>query len=161
MTKKVVPSINKTEELAKYRDLVLATLDYYIENRIMEIKTPDFDPTLHFQSLKTQTKEHFEKGRLSKLKLWFHDLSEMQIETRDLNFNSYLRNKTGLNINIFQDYYERINKIIEKGKIMTEGQFNDVKNMVDHLCQADPVDHQQIDILNKLVVDYEQKKSSR
>jgi hypothetical protein len=158
MTKKAIPILNKSEELAKYRDLVLATLDYYIENKLLEIKTPDFDSTLHFQSLKAQTTEHFAKGRLTKLKQWFHDMSEMQIETRDLNFNTYLRNKTGLNINIFQDYYERINKIVEEGKIRTDNQFNDVKNLVDHLCQTYPLDYKQIDILNRLIRDYEQKK---
>ena len=158
MTKKEAPNPNKSEELTKYRDLVLATIDYYIENKIMEIKTPEFDSILHFQSLKTQTTEHFAKGKLAKLKKWFRDMTEMQLETRDLNFNTYLRNKTGLNINIFKDYYERINKITERGKIMTDNQFYDVKNMVDHLCQNDPVDHKQIDILNRLIIDYEQKK---
>jgi hypothetical protein len=158
MTKKKSFKVDKSKELAKYRDLILATLDYYIENKIMEIKTSDFDSTIHFQSLKTQTIDHFEKGRLTKLKQWFRDLSEMQIETRDLRFNTYLKNKTGLDIDIFQDYFERINKLIERGKITTDNQFYDVRNMVDHLCQTDPVDHKQIEILNKLLIDYEQKK---
>jgi len=158
MKKKESSYVDKSKELAKYRDLILATLDYYIENRIMEIKTADYDSTIHFQSLKTQTIDHFEKGRLTKLKQWFRDLSEMQIETRDLKFNTYLRNKTGLDIDIFQDYFKRINKLIERGKITTDNQFYDVRNMVDHLCQTDPVDHKQIEILNKLLIDYEQKK---
>jgi hypothetical protein len=158
MTKKTAPPVNKTEELAKYRDLVLATLDYYIENKIMEIKTPDFDSTVHFQSLKSQTTEHFERGRLTKLKQWFHDLTEMQIEIRDLKFNEYLRNKTGLDIDIFRDYFERINKIVERGKITTDNQFYDIKNMVDYLCQTDPIDDKQIDILNRLLIDFERKK---
>jgi hypothetical protein len=158
MKRKESSNVDKSKELAKYRDLILATLDYYNENRIMEIKTADFDSTIHFQSLKTQAIDHFEKGRLKKLKQWFRDLSEMQIETRDLRFNTYLRNKTGLDIDIFQDYFERINKLIERGKITTDNQFYDVRNMVDHLCQTDPVDHKQIEILNKLLIDYEQNK---
>lgn len=158
MTKKESSKVDKSKELEKYRDLVLATLDYYLENKIMEIKTPDFDSTIHFQSLKTQTIDHFEKGRLTKLKQWFRDLSEMQIETRDVKFNTYLKNKTGLEIDIFQDYFDQINKIIDRGKITTDNQFYDVKNMVDYLCQTDPVDHKQIEILNKLLIDYEQKK---
>jgi len=157
MTKKESFKVDKSKELAKYRDLILATLDYYIENKIMEIKTSDFDSTIHFQSLKTQTIDHFEKGRLTKLKQWFRDLSEMQIETRDLRFNTYLRNKTGLDIDIFHDYFERINKLIERGKITTDNQFYDIRNMIDHLCQTDPVDHKQIEILNKLLIDYEHK----
>lgn len=158
MTKKESSKVDKSLDLVNYRDLILATLDYYLENKIMEIKTSDFDSTIHFQSLKTQTIDHFEKGRLTKLKQWFRDLSEMQIETRDLKFNTYLRNKTGLDIDIFQDYFERINKVIECGKITTDNQFYDVRNMVDYLCQTDPVDQRQIEILNKLLIDYEQKK---
>ena len=158
MTKKESSKVDKSQDLVNYRDLILATLDYYLENKIMEIKTSDFDSALHFQSLKTQTIDHFEKGRLTKLKQWFRDLSEMQIETRDLKFNTYLRNKTGLDIDIFQDYFERINKVIECGKITTDNQFYDVRNMVDYLCQTDPVDQRQIEILNKLLIDYEQKK---
>jgi hypothetical protein len=158
MTKKESSKVDKSQDLVNYRDLILATLDYYLENKIMEIKTSDFDSAIHFQSLKTQTIDHFEKGRLTKLKQWFRDLSEMQIETRDLKFNTYLRNKTGLDIDIFQDYFERINKVIECGKITTDNQFYDVRNMVDYLCQTDPVDQRQIEILNKLLIDYEQKK---
>jgi hypothetical protein len=158
MTKKESSKEDKSQDLVNYRDLILATLDYYLENKIVEIKTSDFDSAIHFQSLKTQTIDHFEKGRLTKLKQWFRDLSEMQIETKDLKFNTYLRNKTGLDIDIFQDYFERINKVIECGKITTDNQFYDVRNMVDYLCQTDPVDQRQIEILNKLLIDYEQKK---
>ena len=158
MTKKESSKVDKSLDLVNYRDLILATLDYYLENKIMEIKTSDFDSAIHFQSLKTQTIDHFEKGRLTNLKQWFRDLSEMQIETRDLKFNTYLRNKTGLDIDIFQDYFERISKVIECGKITTDNQFYDVRNMVDYLCQTDPVDQRQIEILNKLLIDYEQKK---
>ncbi|PSL03379.1 hypothetical protein [Cecembia rubra] len=38
--------LNKDEkqaELSKYRDLVLATLDYYLGNKGLQIKTADFD----------------------------------------------------------------------------------------------------------------------
>lgn len=37
----------KQPELQKYRDLVLATLDYYLDNKVMQNKTADFDSTQH------------------------------------------------------------------------------------------------------------------
>lgn len=61
----------KQAELQKYRDLVLATLDYYLDNKVMQIKTADFDSTEHYKGLKIQTEEHFQKGRLTRLKQWF------------------------------------------------------------------------------------------
>lgn len=151
----------KKEELVKYRDLVLATLDYYIDNKEMQIKTADFDSTEHYKGLKTQTAEHFQKGRLTRLKQWFRDLTEMQVETGDLKFNKYLQDKTKYKIDIFKSYFQRVDKIIEKGKITTDNQFYDINIMVDQLCQTEPVDNNKIEILNRLLSEYEQRKSRR
>ena len=148
----------KKEELVKYRDLVLATLDYYIENKEIQIKTADFDSTEHYKGLKTQTAEHYQKGRLTRLKQWFRDLTEMQVETVDLKFNKYLQDKTKYNIDIFKSYFQRVDKIIEKGKITTDNQFYDINIMLDQLCQTEPVDNDKIEILNRLLSEYEQQK---
>src|SRR5215213_7483093 len=125
----------------------------------MHIKTVDFDSTEHYNGLKTQTEEHFQKGRLSTLKQWFQDLTEMQVETRDLKFNKYIQEKTGYDIDIFKSYYQRVDKVIKNGKITTDNQFYDIGLMVDQLCQIEPVDNEKIEILNKLLRDYEQRKS--
>ena len=148
----------KKEELVKYRDLVLATLDYYIENKEIQIKTADFDSTEHYKGLKTQTAEHYQKGRLTRLKQWFRDLTKMQVETVDLKFNKYLQDKTKYNIDIFKSYFQRVDKIIEKGKITTDNQFYDINIMLDQLCQTEPVDNDKIEILNRLLSEYEQQK---
>ena len=154
--------LNKDEkeaELKKYRELVLATIDYCLDNKEMHIKTVDFDSTEHYNGLKTQTEEHFQKGRLSTLKQWFQDLTEMQVETRDLKFNKYIQEKTGYDIDIFKSYYQRVDKVIKNGKITTDNQFYDIGLMVDQLCQIEPVDNEKIEILNKLLRHYEQRKS--
>lgn len=156
--------INKEDkefELKKYRDLVIATLDYYLENNIAKIKTPDFDSDEHYKGLKIQTDEHFQKGRLTRLKQWFRDLTEMQVETGDLKFNKYLQDKTKYDIDIFKSYFQRVDKVIEKGKITTDNQFYDISIMVDQLCQTEPVDAKKIGILNGLLSDYEQRKSRK
>jgi hypothetical protein len=138
--------------------LVLATLDYYVDNKEMQTKTADFDSTEHYKGLKIQTEEHYQKGRLTRLKQWFRDLTEMQVETRDLKFNRYLQDKTKYDIDIFKSYFQRIDKIIEKEKITTDNQFYDINIMVDQLCQTEPVDNNKIEILNRLLSEYEQRK---
>lgn len=156
--------LNKDEkqaELSKYRDLVLATLDYYLDNKGLQIKTADFDSQEHYKGLKIQTEEHYQKGRLTRLKQWFQDLTEMQVETVDLKFNKYLQNKTKYDIDIFKSYFQRIDKVIEKGKITTNNQFYDINMMVDQLCQTEPVDNEKIGILNKLLSEYEQRKTRK
>jgi len=151
----------KQAELTKYRDLVLTTLDYYLENKVMQIKSADFDSDEHYKGLKIQTAEHFQKGRLTKLKQWFRDLTEMLVETGDLKFNKYLQDKTKYDIDIFNSYFQRINMVIEKGKIDTDKQFYDINMRVNQLCQTEPVDREKIEILNRLLNEYEQGKSQK
>jgi hypothetical protein len=151
----------KAAELKRYRDLVMATLDYWIHTMGIAVKTADFDSTEHLTSLKTQTEEHFEKGRLTTLKQWFRDLTEPYIETKDLGFNKYLQEKTGYDIDIFQSYFDRVEKIVAKGAITTDNQFYDIGIMVDQLSHVKPLDEKRISQLNKLIVDYENRKSRK
>lgn len=149
----------KQAELIKFRDLVLATIDYNLDNKEMHIKTADFDSLEYYQGLKPQTEEQFQKGRLTRLKQWFRDLTEMHVETGNLKFNKYLQDKTKYDIDIFKSYFQRVDKVIEKGKITTDNQFYDINIMVDQLCQTEPVDNKKIEILNRLLGEYEQRKS--
>ena len=161
MTDKHLNIFEKQAELEKFRDLVLATLDYYLDNKEMQIKTADFDSVEHYKGLKKQTEEHYQKGRLTKLKQWFRDQTEMQIETVDLKFNKYLQEKTKYEIDIFKSYFQRVNKVIEKGKITTDNQFYDLNIMVDQLCHSEPVDNEKIEKLNRLLREYEERKSQK
>jgi hypothetical protein len=161
MTDNKIKKDEKQAELLKYRNLVLATIDYYIDNKVMQIKTADFDSEEHYKGLKTQTEEHYQKGRLTRLKQWFRDLTEMQVETGDLKFNKYLQDKTKYDIDIFKSYFQRIDKVIAKGKITTDNQFYDINMMVDQLCQTEPVDNERIEILNRLLSEYEQGKTRK
>jgi hypothetical protein len=152
---------DKLLELQKYRELVLATLDYHLENKVMHITTDDFDSDEHYNGLKIQTQEHFQKGRLTILKQLFHDLTEIQEETGDLKFNKYLQDKTKYNVDIFKSYFQRVEIVIEKGKITTNNQFYDLNIMVNQLCQAEIVDREKIEILNRLLSEYEQRKTKK
>lgn len=111
MAKEKINKDEKTAELIKYRDLLLATLGWYLDNKELKMKTADFDSDKYYQSLKAQTEEHFKKGRLTMLRNWFRDMTEMPLETGDLKFNKYLQDKTGYNIDIFKSYFQRVEKI--------------------------------------------------
>lgn len=159
MTDKKYHKEEKQEELVKYRDLVLATLDYYIDHKELQIKTADFDSAKYYEELKIQTGENYEKKRLTTLKQWFRNLTEMHVETGDLKFTKYLQDKTKYDIDIFKSFFQRIDKVIEKGKITTDNQFYDVNMLVDQLSQTEPVDYDKIEILNRLLSEYEQRKA--
>lgn len=152
---------DKQTELLKYRDLVLATIDYYLDNKLMQIKTPEFDTESYYKALKEQVEKHYQKGSLAKLKRWFIDLTQMPLETHDLKFNAYLNKKINYEIDVFESYFQKIDKVIFKGKITTDNQFHDVNHMVDTLCQAGPIYKERIELLNNLLLEYEQTKSRK
>ena len=158
MSKDKLSIEGKQHELTKFRDLVLATIDYLSETSSLRVKTDDFDSNEHLELLKKQALELFNKGRLTKLKQWFRDMTEMEVESRNLKFNKYLQNKTGYDVNIFEDYFRQVCKIIDRGKITTDNQFYDIKIMVDQLYHEQQVDNERIFILNRLLSNYEERK---
>ena len=85
----------------------------------------------------------------------------MQVENVDLKFNVYLRDRTNYDVDIFKSFFQRVDKVIESGKIVTDTQFYDVNSLVNQLCQSEPADKNKIEILNKLLADYEQHKPSK
>lgn len=150
----------KQAELKRYRDILLATLDYLVEQRRSAPIQYDggHDPALqHLEGLKTQTEEMYQKGRLSRLKHWFRDLTEGLREARNLAFIRYIKEQTGQDIDLFGSYQKRIDKIIAQKKIKTEVQYRDVLAMVDHLSQQTPLDQSTIDTLNNLLVDFDDR----
>lgn len=161
MKKETLSKEAKTIELGKYKLLILATLDYYIENPSFHVTTPEFDSKKYYENLKIELEVNYTKGRLTKLKQWFLDLTEIFIEARDFRFNDYLKTKTDSDINILSSHYLRVNKIIESAKIKTDHQYHDIMNMVDYLCQSSQIDNEKLAVMNKLLTDYTLRKQSK
>lgn len=161
MTDNILRVERKRIELEKFRDLVLAAIEYQLQDTSARIKTGDFDSDVHFESLKKQTLEHYDNGRLIKLKHWFRDLTETHIEARNLSFNKYLQTETRYDIDIFEDYFKRVERIVQAGKITTDNQYYDISTLVDHLCNQHTSDNERICTLNDLLRTYEARKSKK
>lgn len=144
--------MNKEFELKKYRDLVLATIDYYIVHLAFNNEMKD-----EYIRLKTQTEKYYSKRKLTILKNWFKDLTSDFIEDRDFGFNEYLIKTTNYDIDIFESYFKRIEKIIEKDQIKTDSQFYELKNYVDYLIQNNNSDKVLIQRINELLLRFESK----
>ena|ERR1051326_3075015 len=146
----------KELELERLRDILLATLDYKIvQYRSANVVFEGHDPVASFENLKQLTQEHFNKGRLTRLRQWLRDMIEEPRETGDLNFDKYIKEKTGYDIQIFANFEKRIDNIIRRKFIRTENEFRDVLSMVDNLCQQKPVDDGKINMLNALLIDFD------
>lgn len=151
----------KLKELEKYRSLNITAIDYLLETGKMQVRTADFDSNQYLQSLKNQVEELYQQGSLTKLRKYFQNLTEPQRETEDLKFLVFLKERTGYEIDIFQRFSNRVDKIISKGKIATINQYQDILSMVDKLTQSKKIDNLKIEALSSMLLDYEKKQSKK
>ncbi|WP_018343453.1 hypothetical protein [Cytophaga aurantiaca] len=148
----------KQSELKRHRDILLATFDYFIERSNVEAYG-EFDIVAHYQQLKEKTEEKYQKGSLTWMRQCLRDMNEATRETDDFGYGKYIKEKTGYDLDVFSSFHKRIDKIIEPKQIKTENQYRDVMSMIDNLCQQTPVDQQKLDLLNDLIIDFEDKIS--
>jgi hypothetical protein len=148
---------SKDEELKKYHALVLAAIDYQIE-LLQSQPIQGFDLTPGYERAKIQAEEDFSKGRLTNLKSWYRNMTEGIREGREFKFNAFVKKRTGYTIDIFKEHFNRVDKVIAKGKITSDSQFYEVNSMVDYLSHIEPIDEAKIKVLNSLLIAYEQRK---
>jgi hypothetical protein len=161
MMPKLTPEEKKLE-LKRLRDILHATIDYQITKyRSIEIKFDGYDPIASCEHLRQLTEEHFKKGRLTRLKQWLRDLTEEPRETGDLYFDRYIKERTGYDVDIFATFEKRIDNILNRKIIKTENEHRDVLSMVDNLCQQTPVDQAKVDVLNALLIDFDNRIANK
>ena len=95
------------------------------------------------------------------MKRWFRDLTELIIETNDFKFNSFIEKRTGQKFDLFKRFFDRVEKIIQKGKITNDTQFYEINALVNELSQTQQFDIGKIEKLNRLLLNYEQQKLNR
>lgn len=154
----------KEQELKRLRDILIAILDHSIEVarelRLSGKAHPEeVDPTDEYHRIKGLIEEEYRKGQLTKLKQSFRDITEDALD--DLALRAHIKHVTGYDVDLLSDFHRRIESIIAKKRITTENQYRDVLEMVDRLCQTDPVDTEKIDTLNHLLLCFEDKLSGK
>jgi hypothetical protein len=87
----------------------------------------------------------------------FAVITEVFIDTVNLSFNECLNKKTGYEIDIFENFFKKVDNIIAKGKISTDTQFFEVNNFVTGLNHQGIKDKRS-KILNRFMEEYYSKK---
>lgn len=82
----------------------------------------------------------------------------MPLETEDLKFSDFIKERTGHEVNLHERFEKRISKILDQGEIKTAIDYHDVMTKVDYLTQRESVDQTLIDQMNSLLIDFEKKK---
>jgi hypothetical protein len=146
----------RATELQNVHTLVQAVLDYHLESLGFKLKTEGFDSDGHFRKLKIEAELHFRKGRLTKLKQWFRDLSEMFVD--DSDFKAYLNLKAGITIDLKDDFEQRVARVEKRGSIRSNNEHREIEEMVSLLSQSNEPDTGRINRLNELLLDFHENE---
>jgi hypothetical protein len=154
----MTPKKNQSE-LLRYRDILLATIEYNLKRTEGRVKFDQLDPDAHFfQLIRQQTEKHYKQGRLKSLQKSLHEMTAVPRLTGDMAFGKYIKENTGYDIDIFENLQSRIGNIISQKRIKTEKEYQDVITMIS-LCQQTPASDEKIDRLNNLCNDFTERKS--
>ncbi len=147
----------KAIELERVKTILLATLDYHLQTD-EKIITEDFNSDKHFEDLKMETLQKFQKGQLSTLKQWLRDFTEKPRETRDFEYVKYIKETTGIDFDIFEAFKNRIDKIIARRRITSAPQYYDAMEMINYLCLTQSEDTATATLLDELIHQFENKE---
>lgn len=151
----------KQSELKRNRDIVLATIDYLIKTERDRIRFDQIDPdTSFYEHLKQETERCYKKRRLKSLQKMLGHMTARPRLTGDTGFAAYIKEKTGFDIDIFENIRERIDNIFQQKTIKTENEYHDAIAMIS-LYEQTFVDQEKIDMLNKLCIDFKDRESKR
>lgn len=122
----------KQLDLEKYHTIVLATIDYLKESLERSFIFDGIDSVAeYYHEQKIQTEKNFEQRRLDRLQKRLISLTKGLLHKVDLNFSTYIKEKTGYEVDIFDDLRKRTEVIITQGKISNQKDLNDVSNALE------------------------------
>ncbi len=155
-------SKEKETLLKRERDIVLAAIDYEDEDFRMHIKfdgaeRPDSG---HSRYLKQEVETCYKEGNLKKLQKIFSYIKASARMSGETWFGPYIKEKTGFDINIFENLQQQVNKILQQQIIRTENEYHDAIAMTS-LWRRAPGDKMHMDELSKLCDSYSKKIANR
>ena len=144
----------KQSALNRHRTVMLATLDYLIESFGGSFVYDQLDPvTEYYQQQKIQTERYYKQRRLDRLQQRLAGLTKTLQSRADLGFANYIKERTGYDIDIFEDLRMRVDAIIAQKEIRKQKELNDVGLMLQFYHKSS-ADKEAINKLNKLCTDY-------
>ena len=152
-------SEQKQLELQRHRSILLATLDYLQERLGGSIVFDEYDPaTEYYQQQKIQTEKYFKQRRLDRLQQRLASLTKGIPNRADLEVASYIKEKTGYEMDIFEALRKRADVIVARNEIRSQSELNDTGTML-HLYHDTAAKGEKVEKLKSLVIDYSKRAS--
>ena len=151
----------KQIELQRHREILLATIDNFIlkhgdsfvldnQNHIRE----------HYEQQKKQVDKYYKQRRLDKLQQKLASLTKSIENSIDLTFPTYIKKRTGYDIDIFDKLKKQVDQILEKNKIESSKEENDIGTMLHYLTNTSS-SADKVEKLEALLIKYHGKNRQK
>lgn len=146
----------KQTELQRHREILFATIDYLISIHGASFVLDDEDYiSEHYERQKTQIDKYYKQRRLDRLQQKLASLTKGMQNRADLAFAQYINEKTGYDIDIFEDLRKRYAVVIKQNEIRNQTELNEVGSML-HFFQETSPEGDETKKLQELVSNYSQ-----
>ena len=151
----------KQKELQRHRAILLVTLDYLEERFAGSFVCDEHDAVAaYYQQQKIQTEKYFRQKRLDRLQQRLASHIKSLQNSVDLNFATYLKEKTGYHIDIFDDLRKRVNVIVAQKEIRSQSELNDIGTMLTFYKEI-AANGKEVEDLKSLLIDYSKKNNEK
>jgi hypothetical protein len=155
MAKKTPTAAEKRQQVARQHQLVQAALTYMRTQLLGKAPDPTGEVAAHFEHLRTQAAEYQQQQKLAVLKKWFRDIAAPALVDDGPAFAAYIKQATGLDIDVQSDFEKRIARVCKRKRIRTDTEFYDVRDMIDSLDPFNLAHETQLQLLYDLVAEFE------
>lgn len=119
-------------ELDKSRAIIFATIEYTIQKEAGQLKPEQVEYSGNFHRIwKEQVEDQYQSKDLQKLKKSLDTVTLRYKITGDTDLITYIKEKTGYDFDLLGNIYERVDKIIARGRIANRKERNDVATMME------------------------------
>jgi hypothetical protein len=149
----------KQIELQRHRTILLTTLDYLDQHLGESFVDDQHNPiTEYYQQQKIQTEKYFQQRRLDRLQQRLANLTKGLQNKDALAFTTYIKERTGYDIDIFEDLRKRVAAIVSQQEIRSQKELNEVGTMFYHL-QETSANGEEVEKLKSLLTEYAKQKN--
>lgn len=146
----------KQTELQRHREILFATIDYLISLHGASFVLDDEDYiSEHYERQKIQIDKYYKQRRLDRLQQKLASLTKEIQNRADLAFAQYINEKTGYDIDIFEDLRKRYAVVVKQNEIRNQSELNEVGSML-HFFQETSPEGEETKKLKELISNYSQ-----
>ncbi|WP_276500351.1 hypothetical protein [Terrimonas pollutisoli] len=153
-------SDERKSRLTWHKDILLATLDYILEQAVKDLSNSEYEYVVeHYQQQKQQIEKYCQQGRMDRLQQKLNSLAEHPRRRSDLAFRSYIKEKTGHDIDIFESVEARVDGIIRQNQIRNKKELQDISIML-FVYEQNPMKQGKVNVLKSLLIDFGNRTKS-